>query len=202
VRRLLQEITIPNYITHVMLSKKRKIVYYNIKGKRKPPQKYLKDKLYIIDNKGFLRYRPTGEFVVANKRTAGTPKYQKINGQDFYSGFGSPFIRNTMVTEIKRSLLPYAKRVPKIVEFPIQFEMELYTTIDEGNWDLDNLWIYSKCFQDVLVQAGIIPDDNIQFITKPAAPEFFPVKTPEERKIIFKIYKDERNIKITEPIRK
>ena len=83
MRRLLLEITIPEYITKVALSKARRPVYYSINGKRKPPKKYLKDPLYTIDRQGYLRYRPTGDKVVANKKVVGTPKYQKINGQDF-----------------------------------------------------------------------------------------------------------------------
>jgi hypothetical protein len=79
--------------------------------------------------------------------------------------------------------------------------MELHNITGEGNWDLDNLWIYTKCIQDLLVEEGIMPDDNIQFVSKPAAPEFFPISNEEDRKLVFKIYKDERNIKITEPVR-
>ena len=202
MRKLIQEIVIPEYLTHVLLSKKRKTIYYSIHGKRKPPKKYLNNPSFTIDNKGYLRNRVTGDYVVANFRAAGTPKYQKINGQDFYSGFGSPHVRNKIVGEIKKFFKPFLRGIPKITEFPIQFEMELHTTIDEGNWDLDNLWVYTKCFQDVLVSMKIIPDDNIQFITKSGAPEFFPVKTPQERKIVYKIYKDERNLRISEPVRK
>lgn len=201
MRKLLLEVVIPQYITRVKLSEKRKTVYYSLHGKRKPPQKYLTDPNYTIDKKGFLRYRPTGDKVVANKRTVGTPKFQKINGQDFYSGFGSYRVRMAIVAGIKNYFRPFMKQLPQLTEFPIQMEMELHTTIEEGNWDLDNLWIYTKCFQDLLTEMGIIPDDNIQFITKPAAPELFPIKYENDRKLVFKIYKDERNIQITEPVR-
>lgn len=157
--------------------------------------------MYTVDKKGFLRYRPTGDKVVANKKVVGTPKYQKINGQDFYSGFGSYHSRINIVAGIKNFCRPFIKFQSKITEFPVQFEMELHNVVGEGNWDLDNLWIYTKCIQDLLVEEGIIPDDNIQFITKPAAPEFFPVLDEKDRKLVFKIYKDDRNIQIQEPVR-
>lgn len=210
MKTLLYEITIPEYITRVLISNKRKIIFYNIHYNnphkklpktRKPPQKYLKDQNYVIDRAGYLRFRPTGDKVIANPKAAGTPKYQKINGQDFYSGFGSPFMRIKIVAGIKNQFRPFINRLPIITEFPIQMEMELHTTIDEANWDLDNLWIYTKCIQDLMVELGKIPDDNIQYVTKPASPEFFPVQTQEERKIVFKIYKDDRNLKIHEPVR-
>ena len=203
VRKLLLEITIPEYITRVALSKSRRPVYYSTKGKRKPPKTLLKNPLYVVDKQGFLRYRPTGDKVVANKKVVGTPKYQKINGQDFYSGFGSQFERIAIVSGIKNFCRPFITKLPILTEFPVQFEMELHTVIGQANWDLDNLWIYTKCIQDLLVETGKMPDDNIQFVTKPAAPEFFPTKTEEERKLVFKIYKDEREgLKITEPITK
>jgi hypothetical protein len=196
MRRLLLEIVIPQYITKVALSESRRPVYYSTTGKRKPPKKLLKDKLYTVDKKGYLRYRPTGD-----KKVVGTPKYQKINGQDFYSGFGSHHLRMKIVAGIKNFCRPFIKSLPKITEYPVQFEMELHNITGEGNWDLDNLWIYTKCIQDLLVEEGIMPDDNIQFVSKPAAPEFFPISNEEDRKLVFKIYKDERNIKITEPVR-
>lgn len=201
MRRLLLEITIPEYITKVALSESRRPVYYSIKGKRKPPNKYKKNPMYMIDKQGYLRYRPTGDKVLANKKVAGTPKFQKINGQDFYSGFGSYQLRIKIVAGIKNSFRRFVKMLPTITEFPVQFEMELHNIPGEANWDLDNLWIYTKCFQDLLVEEGVIPDDNIQFVTKPAAPEFYPIKDENERKLVFKIYKDERDLKITEPVR-
>lgn len=203
MRKLLQEIIIPEYITKVAMSKARRPVYYSIKGKRKPPKSFLKSLLYTLDRQGFLRYRPTGDKVVANKKVVGTPKYQKINGQDFYSGFGSHFERIAIVAGIKNFCRPFIKNLPIITEFPVQFEMELHNIIGEGNWDLDNLWIYTKCIQDLLVECGKMPNDNIQYVTKPAAPEFYPIKIEEERKLVFRIYKDERlDLKIMEPIHK
>jgi hypothetical protein len=201
MKKLLLEITIPEYITRVALSESRRAVYYSTKGKRKPPKSLLKNPQYVVDKKGFLRNRVTGDKVVANKKVVGTPKFQKINGQDFYSGFGSHHIRMKIVAGIKNFMRPFIRQIPPIAEYPVQFEMDLYNVIGEGNWDLDNLWIYTKCFQDLLVEEGIMPDDNIQFVTKPAAPEFFPIADESERKLVFRIYKDERNVRITEPVR-
>lgn len=200
MRQVLAVIEIPEYITHVKLSSARKTVYYNIYGKRKPPKSLLKKDKYKITKDGYLIDKDTGLKIVANYRSVGKPKFEKINGQDFYSGFGSPFTRNTMVKEIKAFFSKHVKDLPPIVQFPIQFECELHTTIDNADWDLDNLWIYTKCFQDVLVEHKIIPDDNIQFVTKPAAPEFFPIKDTKNRKLVYTIYKDPRNISIMEPI--
>ena len=62
----------------------------------------------------------------------------------------------------------------------------------KADWDLDNKWIYLKVFQDLLVQEKIIVDDNIKYVSKAASMEFFPVKTEEERKLVFTITSDSR----------
>ena len=63
--------------------------------------------------------------------------------------------------------------------------MEIHTFPHYMNWDLDNLWIYNKCFQDALKEVGVIPDDNIRYITSSAAPRFIPISREEDRKMVF-----------------
>jgi hypothetical protein len=70
----------------------------------------------------------------------------------------------------------------------------MHDVIGVGNWDLDNLWIYNKCMQDVLVDTGVLAEDNVMYVTAAAAPEFYPVDNEDDRKLVFKIYKDERDV--------
>lgn len=184
----LLKIEVPKYIKYVTLSKNRRPKYYTKKSKI--PKKYqscrFNDKGVLIDI--------LGNPIIANPRTVGTARLKKINGQDFYKGTDSPHIRAKVVQEIKSFLTEFVKGQPRIEEFPVQIRLELHDVIGSANWDLDNLWIYNKCMQDVLVTEGILPEDNIMYVTAAAAPEFFPVEEDEDRKLVFSIYLDDRKI--------
>ena len=185
---ILAKVVIPEFILRVKLSNARRAKYYTTKDKL--PKKYLKAS-FIFDKKGRLTYRG-GEPIVKNTRTVGTPNYKKINGQEFYAGVGSPMIRVKVVNAIKDSFRPYLLDVKPLLEFPVCIECEYHDVPGPANWDLDNKWIYTKIFQDLLVKEGILPDDNIKYVSKAASMEYFPVETEEERKLVFTIYKDER----------
>lgn len=191
MRRFITAITIPEFITHVKLSNKRRAKYYTKKSKIPKKYKELKFK------NGFL-VDVDGKKVVSNPRSVGTPKLKKINGQEIYSGMPH-HMRAKIVKTIKDFYKKHLKNIDPVDSFPIQIEMELHAPIEVGNWDLDNLWIYNKCFQDALTDLGIIPDDNIQYITKPASPLFFPVENMEDRKLVYRIYSDDREVILQNP---
>lgn len=84
----------------------------------------------------------------------------------------------------------------------------------EINWDIDNRFLfYGKVFPDVLqgtpmiqedretkikkrvfTSKRIIPDDGRKYITQPPTPLFVPIKDTKDRKLVFKIYHDDRDI--------
>jgi len=181
-------ITIPQYIKHAKLADKRRAKYY-LKGK-KLPNKY---KNFKYNKKGIL-IDSLGNPIVANPRSVGTPRFKKINGQDFYKGVDSPFTRSKIVSQIKAFFKEHVKGIPPVTYLPVQIDLELHDVVGTKTWDLDNLWIYNKCMQDVLVDEGVLPEDNIMYVTKAAAPEFFPVESEEQRKLVFVIKQDRRNI--------
>ena len=185
---LIHSITVPKYIKHVVLSKKRRAKYYTKKSKI--PKKY---QGLPFNNKGILVDK-LGNPVIANPRVVGTPRLKKVNGQDFYKGTDSPHIRSKVVNEIKSFLKPFVVGIEPITTYPVQIKLEMHDVIGVGNWDLDNLWIYNKCMQDVLVDTGVLAEDNVMYVTAAAAPEFYPVDTEDDRKLVFKIYKDERDV--------
>ena len=185
---LIHSITVPKYIKHVVLSKKRRAKYYTKKSKI--PKKY---QGLPFNNKGILVDK-LGNPVIANPRVVGTPRLKKVNGQDFYKGTDSPHIRSKVVNEIKSFLKPFVKGIEPITTYPVQIKLEMHDVIGVGNWDLDNLWIYNKCMQDVLVDTGVLAEDNVMYVTAAAAPEFYPVDNEDDRKLVFKIYKDERDV--------
>lgn len=185
---LINSITVPKYIKHVVLSKKRRAKYYTKKSKI--PKKY---QGLPFNNKGILVDK-LGNPVIANPRVVGTPRLKKVNGQDFYKGTDSPHIRSKVVNEIKSFLKTFVKGIEPITTYPVQIKLEMHDVIGVGNWDLDNLWIYNKCMQDVLVDTGVLAEDNVMYVTAAAAPEFYPVDNEDDRKLVFKIYQDERDV--------
>lgn len=186
---VLKTIEVPLFIKDVKLSNKRRAKYYKKGAKTKVPKKYAHLK---YSKKGILVH-PDGAPVVANPRSVGTPRYKKINGQEIYSGMAH-HTRSKIVKAIKDCFKQVLKKHQALDKFPIQVEMEMHDVVGNANWDLDNLWIYNKCFQDALVDAGILPDDNVLYITKPATPEFVPIEDPQNRKFVFRLIHDQREI--------
>jgi hypothetical protein len=180
-------IEIPEYITHVELSKRRKAKYY-CKG-MKVPKKY--DKFKKFDLKGRL-LGADGLPIVANPAVANKPRLQKINGQQLYSGNMNPMVRSKVVGIIKEFFHTFTTGIEPITSLPIRVESDLYAPLAAKNWDLDNQWIYHKCFLDSLVASGVVPDDNVMFITQAPAFRYFPVDNPEERKIIYRLISEDR----------
>lgn len=76
--------------------------------------------------------------------------------------------------------------------FPIRLTIELHDVTKDGNWDLDNKWIYTKCLLDALKAHGIIPDDSIKYITYSPGFEYHPINEGETPKLVVRIYKDDR----------
>jgi len=151
----------------------------------------------------FLIDVKTDERVIANTKKAGKPRIEIINGQDIYSGVKGRFSKNNLMNAIKDQYRHFIMTIPKIAinQFPIRFEVELWDTIEDleyskgQKWDLDNrIFPYNKAFCDILTELKIIPDDAISYITGPPSALFCPVKTKEERKLIFKIYSDRRDV--------
>lgn len=181
------EISIPLFIKKVMISKARRMKYYKKGGKI--PKKYSS---YGFDSKNRL-IDNNGECVVANPRTIGKPKYVTINGQALYNARMSPHIRSKIVNAVKDSFVPHIQGIEPIENLPVRISLKLYDTIRQANWDLDNQWLYNKCFQDLIVKHGILPDDDIKYITKAGAPEFCPVDNEQDRKLVFIITPETRD---------
>lgn len=185
-------------------------VRYKAEKLREPDNiDYIWREFAVVRNKvkcmvDFLVHKSTGERVIFNSDRVGKPTIQNINGQAFYSGKLFRGQKDKMLGSIKDQLRHYIMSLPKIERFPLMIEVELYDTIDDSfsngqKWDVGNRWYpYGKCFEDVLGSSRggcrIIPDDNRLFITKPPAVIFCPVETTNERKLVFNLYVDRREI--------
>jgi hypothetical protein len=210
---VIREIEIPLYIRKVKLSNARRPTYYEFGRKVKIPKKYqdrskfdFRPYKYSKRTKMILTDLSTGKRVTKNSKSVGTPMWKGINGQDIYNATYDPMTRNKIMWHIKQSFLPYIETMEPIDldDLPIRVEAEVHYTIKADNgqlWDVDNhFYLYQKAFQDVLQgfkthdgdarHKAIIPDDNNLCISKPPSPLFIPVRTREERKLVFRIIKE------------
>lgn len=206
--KLITKITIPEFITRVQISKKRRAKYYSkYKGKgvsKKVPKKYRGDD-YSYNKNGWL-VDQNGQRVIANPRVAGKPKYQVLSGNKLLSGYGSPHVRARLVHELRKFYRPFVqnhiKQYGEITTFPLRVEWDCYTVVEEEpNWDAGNLFFYYKYFEDALHKdaedepekyKALIPEDSVKYITYPAMPKIIPVDNWEDRKFEFKFYYDDR----------
>lgn len=193
----LARIEIPNYIRTVLMSKSRQKKYY-VKGKKSVPKKYLTNQ-FIWKKRGTkdcLYNTISKEFVIANPKTHGTEKIKIINGQKIYNGEIQRWDRAKLMDTIHKSFIPYICKLKAIKEFPIKIYCEVHDLVDDPLlknqvWDLENrVFPYFKGFHDVLKHQGIIPDDNILYITQPTAARFIPIEEGQERKLVFIIEKE------------
>ena len=192
-----QIVTIPEYIQKVKVADKRRPTYYTERDRI--PMKYrgegfeFRDKKYKNGKQKLLFNTSKKEFVIKNAKVAGKPRYVQIRGNLLYAGMNE-HLRMRMIMAIKDDFRRYIQSMIKIEQFPIQINAELHTKPEQCNWDIDNLWVYVKVFQDLLIEYQIIPDDSVRYITKPPSFEYFPVSELKDRKMIFRIISDTRNI--------
>ena len=136
-------------------------------------------------------------------------KYVKINGQKLFTGMNY-HLRALVVRRMHTYIQQY---VPPVLELddilPMKLKLYVYTAINHVDvrmykgklswrkpkddyipkWDVDNLWIWIKCFQDTLVEMGMIDDDNCKIIPNSGEIEFIPVEDFEDRKLVFELSK-------------
>ena len=189
-----QIVTIKEYIQRVKVADKRRPTYYR-EGDR-IPAKYRTCNFRRQKNGQKALYDELNQmFIIKNAKVAGKPRYINIRGNILYAGMHER-IRMKMIAAIKDNFRPHVRKLNRIPlwQFPIQIDAMLYAKPEETNWDLDNLWIYIKCFQDLLIEYQIIPDDSVKYITKAPGFELFPVQKLEQRKMVFQINQDMRNI--------
>lgn len=192
-----QIVTIPEYITRIKLSDHRRPTYY-VNG-TKIPREYstsryeFRDKKFRNYTKSLLYDTVEKIFIVKNKSFVGKPRYTSIGGNMLYAGMNE-HVRMLIISGIKEYFRQYIQKLTPIKDFPIHIDAQLHAIPGLRNWDIDNLWIYIKCFQDLLIESRIIPDDSVKYITKAPSFEYFPVAENKDRKIIFILRPDTRSI--------
>lgn len=125
-------------------------------------------------------------------RKTGKPTYA-------YVGFNSYKIvhyttQSKIMLAIKihyKSIIDDFRAIPQD-SYPIKIHIEMHKAYARATWDLDNLMVlYRKAFWDTLKDLGIIIEDKITCATG-NSDLFYPVDDDKDRKLVFKLYKDDR----------
>lgn len=217
------EITIPLYPEEIQITKGGRMATYFTKTDNLP-------KRYQDDSRFVWKERKVGresrgqclfdldidKFVVKNAVAASRPRFQAIAGNEFYPGLNE-HVRMKIVEFLKAE---FQKNFPKSLElaYPIRIRTcEVHTLPRRMNWDMDNMWIYTKCFQDALVDhgliftteeyekkdgtkgwkkvcqnpgAGLLANDNILYVTESPSSRFVPVTKETDRKLVYFLEED------------
>ncbi len=185
-------VEIPQYVTRIKMSETRRKKYY-MRGEELP--QVIEDALAsgsLVWKKDRVYDPLEKDYPIRNSRTQDKPNYVLISGNEIYARMHERK-RMMIVKGIKDSIRPYLKAaLPKKLDSPVSVEMILHCPPKSANWDLDNLWIYFKCFQDLIVDEGFLPDDSIMYITKSTSITYVPCKHEEERKMVFIVRPDRR----------
>lgn len=220
---LLATVTINNYIRSVEVSKARRATYYK-KGEKLPTKYSTKigvDYQWVQFTDGIYLCDSLDVPIIKNSKSVGTPKVKRINGQDLHTLTLTDYDRSKIIRAIKAQMIPEVDKLDPITKFPIRILCELHDTYmdmeylkldgnpKEIDWDCDNRGLfYCKTFPDVLqgcletnkegklvsTSKVVIPNDHRRYITQPPVILFFPIEDYNQRKLVFKIYYDDREI--------
>lgn len=175
------KVIIPDYVTHITLSQKRRAKYYTVENQDEIPKKYLKQGICFVDNIATLC--DTKEKIVKNSKSAGKPRYWKINGQDLWSGNLHPHVRSKVNKElheyfgkiIDEQIVSNGFNFIEVSEDKRLFFVYTFKINIKGSQDIDNMNVYVKTFSDTLtsynnpnqkeiVKKGIIQDDSPRYV--------------------------------------
>lgn len=188
--------TIPEFLTHVQLSKKVR-------------EKKVETKVYN---------KKTGHFEtrieIANSSTAGKPKYTKINGQSMYNGSWNDFTKGKVVDTMKEFLSEVFIEQEKFVDRAknyligkrIEASLQVFTIknhdriqIRGGNlilpkndskptWDIFNFgMIWMKVLDDFMVEKGVIVDDSIDYLVSSGKTTFVEIEDFNKRYLLYRL---------------
>lgn len=187
---LLRQIVIPDYPDRVMISKARRPVYYTKDNAQNIPKSFKDTKKYVFDPQGRLIDKRTGEFKIKNSKTAGQPRYWRVNFQEIWNGAIAKHGRNSRVEKLKEVFRPYIESIEPLgdLDYPIGMEILIYDTefpIDVSNRGV----IYTKVIEDLLVRCEKIVDDGAYWVTDSGRTRYVKVDAIAERKMVINIFK-------------
>jgi hypothetical protein len=193
----LREIFIPNYPSKIKVSDKRRATYYR-EGKKIP--KRCQNENYTFKD-GVLVHAETGEKVIKNSRSVGTPKFWSVNFQAIWNQQIKYQDRANVTKKLKDFFRPYVEVLEPINEYPIRIEMFLFD--QNMPVDVDNKGvIFTKVITDLLVNTNkdevnnkkIIEDDSSEYINDIGRCKWIKIKEEEQPKMIIRIWKSNNEL--------
>jgi hypothetical protein len=176
--------------THVEVSKRRHAKYWKTKDKlTKEMELKLKSNKIYPHRDGYYRGFDNKK-IIKNTKSVNTPNLVAINGQLIYNNQFSGVERSLYIQLIKKVLKPFIIKITPITEFPIKFTCTVFREFGRGDWDLDNLWIYTKVIQDLMVDEKIIPEDNVKYISQSMGFKYVPIPPDSTPAMVVEIYKE------------
>jgi len=148
---IIHKFEVKNFIRKIILSKSRRKIYYKEGGF--VPQRFLNKPERYKFLGGYLYDTDTATRIVRNARSAGTPRYQNISGNDMWAGMNYN-LRSKVATEMKKFFYEYfrgAKPLNK-EDYPIGVSITIIDNLNgkEGE-DIDNMiYLYRKNIHDAL----------------------------------------------------
>jgi hypothetical protein len=139
--------------------------YY--KKRDKLPAKHKGAKLKKF-GRSFIYVDNKNKKIIKNPTKVGNPIYWNLNGQQFYSTNIHWSVRSTIVNYYHRYFNKYIKKAfsepfPTFLSYRLAMDITIYEIYSSHTPDITNMWILAKLFEDAMVGAKILRDDDPQF---------------------------------------
>lgn len=191
---LIHEIIIPDYPDKIKLSDSRRPTYFVKNKSSKIPKKYQNENYGWVNE--FLVDKRTGEKVIRNSKSVGTPRYWSVNFQAIWNGQIKHQNRASITSKLKDVFRPYIEELDIITQYPIKIEIFLHDV--EMPIDVDNKGVvYTKIITDLLVNTNkgmddnksIIPDDSSAYVNDTGRCKWVKVNNYNDIKMVIRIWK-------------
>lgn len=155
------------------------------------PRQYADATRYVFKD-GRLYDKQLKLYPCANINLLEKPRYVRINGNDImrmHSRVWGKIVKalHEMFTNAIQAQVNKEEALK--IAFPWKVSLEFRTQHGYADWDIDNPWIYEKCFNDALKKVMGF-DDSILKITNGGEKKFRPVRSFETRSIVATIDTD------------
>ena len=141
------------------------------------------------------------KYIVANKsRKSGRTRYWTVNGQGLYNATLHYRLRGTITKYFHKYLIKYIKQqitkehieiinkfVYKNSDHKLSISVDIYEVRRGKIPDIGNMWLWTKWFEDALQEAGVIQDDNPDYVIESGRKRYHWVENENERKLVFNI---------------
>jgi hypothetical protein len=200
------QVILMHYPERIKLSDKRRSKYWTPLDDNLP-QKYQKAPYAFVSVKMKNGYEQrmintiTKEFVIKNARTAGTPSFQKINGQAIWVGMNE-FVRVKLRDQLHEYFEPFlASLNPAVIQPPKDHYLHLeyifyfpFSSREPNGWQdyFNHAMPYMKTFEDTLVKCGKIINDS-PMIIRGAYPRYVGIPTDVDRRLVVQFYHCKNN---------